>query len=187
MKKKLGSIRIVSGKLKGRKIYFQDSEGLRPTADRAKETLFNWLMFKIHDKNILDLFAGSGNLSFESLSRGAAQIELIEKEPKTFKTILENISQLNATEINAINQDSFDYLTSTQKKFDIVFVDPPFNKELVQKSIDMIADRDNLNPDAYIYLETESSLTQLEIPSNWKLFKEKKISNVMIKLFQVNN
>ena len=187
MKKKLGSIRIVSGKLKGRKIYFQDSEGLRPTADRTKETLFNWLMFKIHNKNILDLFAGSGNLSFESLSRGAAQIELIEKEPRTFKTILENISQLNAEEINALNQDSFDYLTSTKKKFDIVFIDPPFNKKLVQKTIDIISEREILNPEAYVYLETESSLTQLEIPSNWKLVKEKKISNVMIKLFQLNN
>lgn len=161
--KNQGQIRIISGKWRGRKLPVADSQGLRPTTDRTKETLYNWLMPYLHqDMRCLDLFAGSGGLAFEALSRGVAFAQLLEKESAIVKKLkeIQHILALDNTKMSVLNQDAIQYLktSSSDKAFDLVFIDPPFNQGLLQPSIDALVHNNWLNKDAIVYLEHEISL-----------------------------
>lgn len=124
----MGQIRIIGGQWRGRKLPVRDSEGLRPTTDRVRETLFNWLMPVIRDANCLDCFAGSGALGIEALSRYAASATLIELDKHNARQLSENLAQLKIHNAQVINANTLTYLANSGTPFDVVFLDPPFIK-----------------------------------------------------------
>jgi 16S rRNA (guanine966-N2)-methyltransferase len=178
-----GSIRIIAGKHRGRKLPVLMAEGLRPTTDRVKETVFNWLMPYIHDANCLDCFAGAGSLGFEALSRGAAQVTLIELNNAAAKQLQANKKLLNADNVIVTNTNSLDFLKSSAKQhYDLVFIDPPFREGLVTQTAELL-NNGWLAKQALIYVEMESESNQ-QLPNNWQLLKEKVAGQVAYRLFQ---
>lgn len=182
-KAQLGSIRIISGKYRGRKLPVLSAEGLRPTTDRVKETLFNWLMPYIHDANCLDCFAGAGSLGFEALSRGASKVNLIELDKSAAKQLLANKQLIKSNDIVVSNINVLDYLNaSASTAFDIVFIDPPFRQNLVSQTCKLLEDG-WLAEQALIYVEIEAE-GNYNIPNNWLLLKEKVAGQVAYRLYQ---
>ena len=184
-----GNCRIIGGKWRSRKIYFDDAEGLRPTTDRIRETVFNWLQPYIHQSCCLDLFAGSGVLGFEALSRGARDVIFIEKNTKTVKNIKQNISVLGTENADVQQHDALVWLQSAglderfNHRFDLVFLDPPFQSELLAKSSVFLDSSGCLADDAIIYVEHAVDANIL-LPEHWFCLKEKKAGQVAYKLFE---
>jgi len=182
---KSGFIRLISGKWRGKKLPVKNIEGLRPTTDRTKETLFNWLMHDINDANCLDCFSGSGSLAFEALSRYAKSVTLLEMDKSVVKQLRENLSILNIENGHVVEGDSIRYLNQmANAQYNIVFVDPPFNKGLVQPCCDALQSNGYLAPDALIYIEREVDLLTLNIPTSWTLLKEKSTGQVTYQLYR---
>ncbi len=182
-KSSIGSIRIIAGKHRGRKLPVLMAEGLRPTTDRVKETVFNWLMPFIQDANCLDCFAGAGSLGFEALSRGAAQVTLIELNKTAAKQLQANKLLLNANNVTISNTNALNYLNSSDKKqYDLVFIDPPFRENLVPQVAELL-NNGWIADQALIYVEMEVNGPQLT-PENWLLLKEKVAGQVAYRLFQ---
>ena len=180
-----GSIRIIAGKHRGRKLPVLSSEGLRPTTDRVKETLFNWLMPYIHGADCLDCFAGAGSLGFEAYSRGAASITMLEKDKAASQQLKANATLLNSASCAIHHTDTLTYLAAQPAKVqDIVFVDPPFNLGFVEKLIPLLT-KGWLAKDSLVYIETEQSFSASIIPTNWQLLKEKSAGQVCYRLYQV--
>jgi len=180
-----GFIRLISGKWRGKKLPVKDIEGLRPTTDRTKETLFNWLMHDINDANCLDCFSGSGSLAFEALSRFARKVTLLEKDKSVVKQLRENLTVLHVDNAELVEGDSINYLKQGRtEQYNIVFIDPPFNNGLVQPCCDLLDANNHLAPDALIYIETEVELSGLNIPDSWSLLKEKSTGQVAYKLYR---
>ncbi|GLT19036.1 ribosomal RNA small subunit methyltransferase D [Vibrio zhanjiangensis] len=178
-----GFVRIISGLWRGRKLPVHDAEGLRPTTDRVKETLFNWLAQDIPQARCLDLYAGSGSLGFEAASRQAKEVTLIELNPSTFAQLNKNIASLKATNLKAIQSDALSYLQQTGTPHHIVFIDPPFHKNLLKQTVILLEENGWLADDAMIYIETEKELTLEGIPSHWHLHREKHAGQVSYRLF----
>ena len=125
---------IIGGNWRSRKISFEDAEGLRPTPARVRETLFNWLQYDIIGSRCLDLYAGSGALSFEAASRGAKSVVQVENNPVACRCLKTNALALKAEQIKVVQMDAFRYLAGDAQAFDIVFVDPPFNLNLAAQT-----------------------------------------------------
>jgi len=178
-----GSIRIISGKHRGRKLPVLMAEGLRPTTDRVKETVFNWLMPYMQESTCLDCFAGSGGLGFEAYSRGAKSVTLVELNKAAAQQLKQNKVLLNADEITVKHTNTLTYLAQCSQKFDVVFIDPPFHKDLIEDTINLL-NNNLLEEDALIYIEMESNGTMIETPNNWLLLKEKKAGQVAYRLYQ---
>ena len=172
--------RIIAGQWRGRVLKFADVEDIRPTADRVRETLFNWLQSEIVGANCLDLFAGSGALGFEALSRGAASLTSLELSHQACQTLQENIQTLQTENSHLINANALDWLSSNPatQAFDIVFLDPPFNKDYLQTCCAQLENGSWLADNAFIYLESKASLKNIELPKRWQLIKEKKAGQV---------
>lgn len=185
----IGSIRIIGGKYKGRKLPVLSQDGLRPTTDRVKETLFNWLMPVIQDATCLDCFSGSGSLAFEALSRGAKCVVMLEKNKQTAAQLKKNSLLLKSDNLAIHTTDSLNYLNqSALQQFDIVFIDPPFHQGLASKTISYLETYNWLQNDAYIYVETEINYPLIaHIPTNWQLHREKKMGQVHSYLFKREN
>ena len=179
-----GFIRIIAGQWRGRKLPVHDIEGLRPTTDRVKETVFNWLMNDVVDKNCLDCFAGSGSLGIEALSRGASSITMIEKDSQAARQITDNLSLLKAENAQVIKGDSLNYLSADQQQYGLVFIDPPFRKALAEPICQLLETNELLEPSALIYVEIESEMTNFTPPINWQLLKEKAAGQVSFRLYQ---
>ncbi|TMP56219.1 16S rRNA (guanine(966)-N(2))-methyltransferase RsmD [Pseudoalteromonas sp. S1612] len=181
-----GVIRIISGQFRGRKLPVKDVQGLRPTTDRIKETVFNWLMHDTRDARTLDCFAGSGGLGFEALSRFAKNTTFLELDPLAAKQLTQNVATLNAQNAQVLNTNTLTFLESknTNDTFNLVFIDPPFRKNLAQSCCDLLENNQWLDPDALIYVEVETELTSFKTPSNWLLIKEKKAGQVFCRLYQ---
>ncbi len=182
----MNQLRIIAGLWRGRKIRFPDHEGLRPTADRIRETLFNWLQGDIAGARCLDLFAGSGALSFEAASRGARCVVCVESDGAVYDCIRENLQNFSQTRIELIQQDALEFLGSVKlaHKMDIVFLDPPFAAGLLAQSCQLLEDRAWLNSRALIYLESAEALEALQLPENWRLIRSKKAGQVYYGLCQ---
>jgi len=179
-----GFIRLISGKWRGKKLVVKDKEGLRPTTDRTKETLFNWLMHDIRDANCLDCFSGSGSLSFEALSRYAQSATLLERDKSVAEQLRENLKILKVDNASVVETDSIHYLQQTATQtYDLVFIDPPFNKGLVQPCCTALENNGYLTAQAIIYIEVEAQLENLQIPENWKLLKQKSTAQVSYQLY----
>lgn len=181
-----GSIRIIAGLWRGRKLPVFNAEGLRPTTDRVKETLFNWIAQDVPHAKCLDLFAGSGGLGFEAASRQAKQVVMLELNAQAHKQLSQNITTLKADSVEAINTDSLSYLEKQGTPFDIVFIDPPFRKGLLEKSLKLLEENNWLAENAMIYIETEKELTLTGLPDNWSLYREKNAGQVSYRLFERN-
>ncbi len=178
-------LRIIAGQWRGRKLPFAAIEGLRPTPDRVRETLFNWLQATIPGARCLDLFSGSGAIGFEALSREAASVEFVELNDQACRQLKDNLNLLQCTQgqVNCANVLNWLQQPATQG-FDMVFMDPPFGKGLVTPCCEALEQQGYLKNNALIYIETESELTSLNTPVHWTLLKEKKTGQVCYRLYQ---
>jgi 16S rRNA (guanine966-N2)-methyltransferase len=173
-------LRIIAGKWRGRKVSFPDSHGLRPTSDRVRETLFNWLAPIINNAHCLDLFSGSGALSLEALSRGAAAATLIDSSKAVSEQLRQNLKQLECNAANVQVKDAIMWLkegNAEKNSFDLVFVDPPFKQQLVTPCCELLEQHGWVKEGGYIYIETEINLL-LQLPSNWHIHREKQAGQV---------
>ena len=177
-------LNIIGGDWRSRKSSFEDAEGLRPTPARVRETLFNWLQYDVIGSRCLDLYAGSGALSFEAASRGAKSVVQVENNPVVCRALKANALSLGAGQIKIIQSDTFRYLAGDAEAFNLVFVDPPFKLNLVVQTCHWLEDKGWLAKHAKIYVETERSCQLDVMPENWRLLKQKTAGEVMYHLFE---
>lgn len=178
-----GEVRIISGQWRGRKLPVLDVQGLRPTTDRVKETLFNWLMQDTQGRSVLDCFSGSGSLAFEALSRHAQHALLLERDTKAATQLKLNLSRLKCTHAEVRQTDTLQWLSGpASQQFDLVFIDPPFRQDLALPCARLLTNG-WLTPDALIYLETEKELDISELPPSWRLLKDKIAGQLAYRLF----
>lgn len=177
-------LRIIGGLWRGRKLSFPDVDGLRPTGDRIRETLFNWLAPDIQGAHCLDLFAGSGALGLEALSRGAASSWLLEKSPIAAQQLNSNLQLLQATNGKVEQVDSLAWLNSQPpvQRFDIVFIDPPFALDLWDQIVTALEAGNWLSDAAIIYLEAPRA-AHLQLPANWQLHRDKQAGQVSFRMY----
>lgn len=172
-----GSVRIIAGIWRSRRLRFPARLGLRPTPDRVRETLFNWLAPYLPGARCLDLFAGSGALGFEALSRGAARVVMVERDPAAADALRDNRTRLAADAADVRSGEAGAYLEGPVEPFDIVFLDPPYASDLLDASIRQLAARGWLRPGGWVYLEAhEGELPPL--PEDWRLVRSKTAGQV---------
>lgn len=179
--KKTGVVRIIGGNMRGRKLHFATVSGLRPTLDRIRETLFNWLARDIVESQCLDLFSGSGALGFEAVSRGAMDVTLVEASAKVSRDLKSNIENLSINNAKVVNMEAARFLSLNKKKFDLVFLDPPFGKGLLGEVFDDL--KPHLAPDAIVYVEQEISSGSFEPGADWEQLKYKKTGSFSYALY----
>ncbi|MEQ3638344.1 MAG: 16S rRNA (guanine(966)-N(2))-methyltransferase RsmD [Alteromonas sp.] len=188
-KKKRGLIRIISGQWRGKRLPVLDAEGLRPTTDRNKETLFNWLMAYVDDAKCLDVFAGSGGLGLEALSRYASRCDFIELDRQASDQLSKNLQMLNVNDSNVARVHQGDALKVLQQltgtQYDIVFIDPPFYQNLVAPVVSEIVNANLVCEGSMIYIEHETELESLPLPSHWHVIKEKRTGSLVYMLVEV--
>jgi 16S rRNA (guanine966-N2)-methyltransferase len=176
-------LRIIAGAWRGRKLAFAPVAGLRPTPDRVRETLFNWLGSSVQGARCLDLFAGSGALGLEAASRGAAAVVLVDADPLVAHTLREQARILDARQVSIIQAHCERYLLGSAEPFDLVFIDPPYRQGLLPECMGLIEQRGWLAPDAWIYLETERGL-EFPLPGNWQSYRSKTTGQVAYHLIR---
>ncbi|MGH1485253.1 MAG: 16S rRNA (guanine(966)-N(2))-methyltransferase RsmD [Cellvibrionaceae bacterium] len=180
-----GQLRIIGGQWRGRKLPIANVDGLRPTGDRVRETLFNWLMGDINGSHCLDLFAGSGALGLESLSRGAKRLTMLEKNTVAARQLAEHCQHLNAQNTQIIQEDALQWLEHQHQEkhaFDIVFIDPPFADNLWEQTLSRLINSELLAPKAIIYIEKPKGKV-FTTPPNWQLHREKQTGNTHYSLY----
>ncbi len=167
-----GSIRIIGGQWRSRRLPVPSAEGLRPTPDRVRETLFNWLAPHIAGASCLDLFSGTGALCLEALSRGAAQVVMVEQSAEAVRELRANIARLEARGAEVVPADALEYLAGRPRAFDIVFLDPPFAvaDAMIRRCAERLA-RDWMKPGGLVYIEAPRALKTLPLPSVWQIVK----------------
>ena len=178
-----GQLRIIAGKWRSRKLTFPDREKLRPTPDRVRETLFNWLQADVPGSCCLDLFAGSGALGFEAASRGASEVIMIEKDRDAAQALTQNIGLLDAGNIQLVIADALEWIMSNQRAFNIVFLDPPYKAGLLGNCCEILESGQSLAENAKIYVEHALGDDEIVIPGNWECLKNKTAGQVNYKLF----
>ena len=180
-----GKIQIIAGHWRGRKISVASSPGLRPTGSRVRETLFNWLAPDINGARCLDLFAGSGILSFEALSRGAKNCTALDNHHEAIKHLTNNCN-LIGSDLNIVHTDAISYLSqkNLNAPYDIAFVDPPFAGTLYKEACALLEENQWLTASAMIYCEISSNSVDFSAPANWRLEKDKTTSDEIVRLFE---
>lgn len=163
-------VRIIGGKWGGRKLKFPDVQGLRPSQDRARETLFNWLAPWTDSARVLDLFAGSGVLGFEAISRGAATADLVDISKATVTALEHSKAMLGASNAHVFRRNAIKHLQSNQAPYDLIFIDPPFNKNLAKPALEAIIEHQLLTQDGLIYLE---QARRTDLPSGFSIYRDK--------------
>jgi 16S rRNA (guanine966-N2)-methyltransferase len=167
MRRGVRQLRIIGGSWRGRRIGFLEEPGLRPTPDRVRETLFNWLAPHIAGMRVLDLYAGSGALGFEALSRGAREAVLVDNRGTIVDTLLETAAELKASGARIERADALAWLDRAQPGFDLVFIDPPFDANLVPATLARLADRGLLAPGGFCYVEMPRQSGPPPLPGGW--------------------
>lgn len=181
-------LRIIGGEWRGRRLNVIESEGLRPTPDRVRETVFNWLQAWVPGAGCLDLFAGTGALCLEALSRGASHVVMVEESPAVAENLRDNVHQLGADAATIVNDDSQHYLQGEIEQFDIVFVDPPFKRsDLIKLSITTLAERGWVKPGSWVYIEAPSEMAAPILPPGWILEHSKTAGQVGYHLARVTD
>lgn len=181
--KPTGKLRIIGGEFRRRQLPVLDSPGLRPTPDRVRETLFNWLGQQLYGQHVLDLFAGTGALGIEALSRGAANVDFVERDPRVAAQLSTNLASLNITASAVHINDVQAYLTRPTTPYALVFLDPPFHQQLAAPCCAALECGGWLSDQAMIYLETETSQPP-EVPANWQLHRETQAGESTARLYQ---
>mgnify|MGYP001157873275 FL=1 len=182
-----GVVRIIAGRWRGRKLVFPALPGLRPTGDRLRETLFNWLQPLLPGARCLDLFAGSGALGLEAASRDASRVSLIESDPVAAKALRNTCASLEADQVEVFHTDALAWLARPSPPagtYDIIFLDPPFSGDLLNRAIPALEASGVLAAPAWIYLETARGAAITELPRNWHLHREKCSGDVCCRLFR---
>ncbi|WP_438971068.1 16S rRNA (guanine(966)-N(2))-methyltransferase RsmD [Methylophaga sp.] len=180
---RVGNLRIIGGIWRGRKLGFPDVEGLRPTGDRVRETVFNWLQPVLGGSRCLDLFAGSGALGLEAASRGASDVILVEADRQAWQQLKTNLTTLQANQCQLIHGQAEQFLAAQAQPFDLVFIDPPYQLNLWTDIADLLTKKRLLRDGARIYLEYPSRQDLPQLPESWHLFKEKQAGDVKYCLF----
>lgn len=181
MARLLNTLRIIGGSWRGRKLNFPDVDGLRPTPDRVRETLFNWLQPVIAGAHCLDLFAGSGALGFEALSRGAASVVMVERDGHAVQQLHENITLLKTSAAQVIQRDALDYLNAGRgdaAPFDIVFLDPPYRQSLIDPCCIALERGGWLKENSALFVEAERALQTFAWPSDFEHIRNKHAGQV---------
>ncbi|MCP5415848.1 MAG: 16S rRNA (guanine(966)-N(2))-methyltransferase RsmD [Chromatiaceae bacterium] len=176
-------IRIIGGEHRGRKLSVPMLTGLRPTGDRVRETLFNWLQPILPGAHCLDLFAGSGALGLEAASRGAGRVVMLDSAPMAVRQIEESAARLEMRQIAVYCVDAMQWLNGSVQRFDIVFLDPPFADDLLEESCRLLQQRGWLQRNARAYVEMAAGKALPQLPSNWVQLRGKKAGQVCYYLF----
>jgi 16S rRNA (guanine966-N2)-methyltransferase len=172
-------VRIIAGKWRSRLVSFPPAAQLRPTPDRVRETLFNWLGQRLDGCACLDLFAGSGVLGFEALSRGAARVVMVEGDRETAAGLRESARLLQAESVEIVQSDALKYVERSRDKFDVVFVDPPFASDLAVRAMALLPAI--LNPGARVYVESAAAL---DLAAPWRLLRDDRAGAVRYALYE---
>lgn len=180
-------VRIIAGRWRGRRIVFPDSAGLRPTPDRVRETVFNWLQPVIHGARCLDLFAGSGALGFEALSRGARSVVFVECEQMVFQQLRATGQVLAATDAEFVCGNAEEWLRrAPAQRFDIAFLDPPFASGALQSACELLDAGGWLARDAHVYVEAPADIPLSFLPRDWQVIRSKRAGQVGYHLARVS-
>jgi 16S rRNA (guanine966-N2)-methyltransferase len=188
--KKLNTVRINAGEWRSRVIKFPDAIGLRPTPERVRQTVFNWLGQDLKGLTCLDLFAGTGVMGFEALSRGANTVTLLENSTPAYKALMDNKQLLKADCASVRHQDALQFLSQSPLQFNIIFLDPPYRMQWLDKVLPLLAT--HLLPDGLVYVEAEYSLDATpalmqELSRDWEIVKQSKAGKVFYHLLKLNN
>lgn len=176
------TVRLIGGRWRGRKIRFPDGEGLRPTPSRVRETLFNWLMHDIRDARVLDLFAGSGALAFEALSRGAREAVLVDASSTVCARLRQELATLTGAQASVVQRDANAFLaTRPDAPFDLIFLDPPFHRNLLPAACVALEANLFLRNGSKIYVESEAAHD--DVPDTWRLHRRQESGQVCYSLF----
>jgi 16S rRNA (guanine966-N2)-methyltransferase len=170
-------LRIIGGRWRGTRIEFPRIEAIRPSPDRVRETLFNWLQSWTEGATCLDLFAGSGALGLEALSRGAAHVTFVDREPRVGRHLVQTLERLKAQEADVQVMDALSFLKRAPRRYDIVFLDPPFASTLLQQACDLLA-AGWVAPGAHIYVENPADEPLPLLPEGWSVHRTKQAGQV---------
>jgi 16S rRNA (guanine966-N2)-methyltransferase len=176
-------LRIIGGTWRGRKWRFPASAAIRPTPDRVRETLFNWLGTRTAGARVLDLFAGSGALGLEALSRGASHVTFVEQDEAAVRALRARLAEWQAGDTSVERADALRYLTGEARPFDLLFLDPPFGSELLGEAARRLEERGWLRSGAFIYVECAARAGLPPLPAPWRLLKAKQAGEVGYHLF----
>ena len=180
-----GQIRIIAGDWRGRKLPVADLPGLRPTSDRVRETVFNWLAPYLPGARILDCFSGTGALSLEALSRGAKEAVMLEMATPAVKTLKSNLALLKADNGLVIGTNTLQFLSKpSSEPFDVIFLDPPFRQGMLEETCRLLQDNGYLHEQTILYIEVEKELNPLPVPQSWQLLKSKQAGQVSFNLMR---
>ncbi|WP_129641829.1 16S rRNA (guanine(966)-N(2))-methyltransferase RsmD [Peristeroidobacter agariperforans] len=177
-------LRIVGGRWRGMRIDFPDVAAIRPSPDRVRETLFNWLQTHISGARCLDLFAGSGALGIEALSRGASAVTFVDREPQVGRHLTQTLERLGAAGATVKTEDAVRFLERTPQPFDLVFLDPPFASTLLQAVFARLP-QGWLAPEAHIYVECPSNVPMPPLSAGWSVYRSKQAGQVGYHLLRV--
>lgn len=172
------TLRIIAGQWRGRKFRFPDVPQLRPTPDRVRETLFNWLMPVIEGARCLDLFAGSGALGLEALSRGASEVVFCDSNKKVISYLDDTLATLAVSQVKVHTIGAMQYLNGESSAFDIIFLDPPYNMDVLAECCEKLEQSSWLKQNALVYLEHSGHFDTNSLPENWIVTREKQASQV---------
>nr|WP_171011836.1 16S rRNA (guanine(966)-N(2))-methyltransferase RsmD [Pseudomonas sp. 2FE] len=180
-----GQLRIIAGEWRSRQFSFPMAHGLRPTPNRVRETLFNWLAAYVAGARVLDLFAGSGALYLEALSRGASMALALDLNAAAIASLRQALDTLKCGNGQLLHGDALRYLeTQPSSAFDLVFLDPPFGQSLLLPACTLLEEKGWLADDAWVYTESETAPSGLGLPGNWRLHRENKAGQVYYALWQ---
>ena len=180
-----GSVRIIAGKWRGRRLPVPDVAGLRPSGDRSRETLFSWLQPHLPGACCVDLFAGTGVLGIEAVSRGAAAAVLVEQSRPAVAALRRSVEALQAHEITVVQADALAWMSRAEVPMaDVVFVDPPFGLGLGQDVLDRLGSGSLLSPGGLVYLETGRTAPPVRLAPGWQLLRDKTVGEVRMQLLQ---
>jgi len=186
-KKRPGTVRIIGGKWRGTRLPVPDLPGLRPSGDRSRETLFNWLQGDLHGACCVDLFAGSGVLGLEAVSRGAAAVALIESSRAAVNAINESVQKLDSERVQVVQGDALKWLEHCEpQSIDIVFIDPPFSSGLESSTIELLTTRDCVKQGGLAYIETARESVPPTLQPGWEINREKLLGDVRMQLLKKN-
>ena len=174
-------VRIIGGDWRSRLVRFPPSAELRPTPDRVRETLFNWLGQRLDGQDALDLFAGSGALGFEALSRGAARVVMVERDRRVAEALREAARELQAKGADVVAGDALAFLARDTASYDLVFVDPPYASDLALRSLAALPAR--MKPGGRVYVESAQAL---EVAAPWRRLRESRAGAVRYALFEID-
>ncbi|SFE43725.1 16S rRNA (guanine(966)-N(2))-methyltransferase RsmD [Nitrosomonas sp. Nm166] len=177
-----GKVRIIGGHWRSRQIVFPDQPDLRPTSDRIRETVFNWLGQHLDGLSCLDLFAGSGALGFEAASRGAGQVVMVEADARAYKALLENKKKLQAMQVELVLRDALSFMHADARKFDVIFLDPPYRLGLLPELLLLLPS--HLAKNGLVYTETKG----VWVPDKkWQAKRSGKAGEVYYQLLEIRN